>query len=138
MVVVLRADHRLAGRAAVRMADLAGEPQPRWPVAPGSELAAAGGAAAGPDGATGPAVRDSGELMELIALGRLVAVLPDSVRGRLRAGLLCVPVLDAPPTTLVLAWPERSRSLAVAAFIRVATDVAATVAARRRRTVAAG
>ena len=118
-VVVLPAHHRLAGRPAVRLADLAGEPMPRWP-----------GAAGGP---AGPAVRDSAQLMELIALGRAVAVLPESVRGRLRTDLVCVPVLDAPRSTVVIGWPERSRSLAIAAFVRAAT----AVAARRRPQVVA-
>jgi hypothetical protein len=37
----------------------------------------------------------------------------------------CLPVPDAQPTTLVVAWPARSRSLQVAAFVRAATAVAA-------------
>lgn len=137
MVVVLTAGHRLAGRAGVRLADLAGEPQPRWPVVPGAEPPGAGpggGPGGGPGAAGGPEVRDTGQLMELVALGRLVAVLPETVRSRLRAGLTCVPVLDAAPSTLLLAWPQRSRSLAVAAFVRAAAEVAAR---RRSPAVAA-
>ncbi|WP_214317876.1 LysR substrate-binding domain-containing protein [Nonomuraea sediminis] len=61
--------------------------------------------------------------MQLIALGRAVAVVPESVRGQLRADLTCVPVLDAPPTTVVLAWPEQARSPALAAFVRAASGV---------------
>jgi DNA-binding transcriptional LysR family regulator len=60
-------------------------------------------------------------------------VLPESVRGHLRSDLTCVPVPDAPLSTVVIAWPERSRSLAIAAFIRAAS----AVAARRRSPVAA-
>jgi hypothetical protein len=60
-------------------------------------------------------------------------VLPESVRDRLRIDLACVPVLDAPMTTVVLAWPANSRSLAVAAFVRAATVAAAARSAARQR-----
>jgi DNA-binding transcriptional LysR family regulator len=110
-VAVVPRGHRLAGRASVCLADLDGEPLPRWPGTPA-------------DGATGPLVRDTGQLMQLIALNQTIAVLPESVRGNLRGDLVCVPVLDAPPTTVLIAWPERSRSRALAAFVRVATEVA--------------
>jgi DNA-binding transcriptional LysR family regulator len=76
----------------------------------------------------GPEVRDSAQLMQLIALGRTIAVLPESARTSLNAGLVAVPVLDAAPTTVVLAWPERSRSRSVAAFVRAATRQPASAA----------
>jgi DNA-binding transcriptional LysR family regulator len=60
-VVVLPRGHRLAGRTVVSLDDLRGEPLPRWP-------------GMGPDDASGPEVRDSGQLMQLIALGSAVAV----------------------------------------------------------------
>jgi DNA-binding transcriptional LysR family regulator len=104
-VAVLPDTHRLARRRSLQLEDLAGETMPRWP---GTE----GG---------GPLVRDSAQLMQLIALGRTIAVLPESVRDNLHAGLVAIPVLDGPHTTVVLAWPERSRSRAVAAFVRAAT-----------------
>lgn len=107
-VAVLPATHRLAGRASLCMADLDGETFPRWPGMPG----------------TAPEVRDTGQLMQLIAVGQVVAVLPSSARGQLRSDLVTVPVLDGPITTVLVAWPERSKSLAVAAFVRVATRVA--------------
>jgi DNA-binding transcriptional LysR family regulator len=110
-VAVLPRGHRLAGRAAVSVADLRGETMPRWPHLP-------------PDGADGPEVHDTGQLMQLIALGQLIAVLPESVRGQLRHDLVCVPVIDAPVTTLLLAWPEAATSLALAAFVRAAAGTA--------------
>lgn len=113
-VVVLPARHQLAGRTRVRLADLEHETMPRWPGTSGD----------------GPVVNDSGQLMQLVALGRLVAVLPESVLGQLRQDLVCVPVEDAQTTTLLVAWPEQSRSLAVAGFVRAA----AAMAAERRRT----
>jgi DNA-binding transcriptional LysR family regulator len=111
-VVVLPEGHRLAPLPAVRMADLAGEPMPRWPGKPGSHA----------DG--GLVVSDAGQLMQLIALGRMVAVVGESVRGRLLPGLLCRPVADAPAATVVIAWPRSSTSRRVAAFVRAATAVA--------------
>ncbi|MFI0422358.1 LysR family transcriptional regulator [Spongiactinospora sp. 9N601] len=108
-VVVLPRGHRLAGRPTVRLADLDGEPQPTWPHL---------------SGATGPPIQDLGQLVQLVTLGRMVAVVPASVSRHLGDELTCVPVVDAPPTTLALAWPEQSRSPALACFVRVAENVA--------------
>lgn len=91
------------------MADLDGEPLPRWP----EDIAG---------GSFG--IVESGQLMHLVALGRAVAVVPRSIRGNLRHDLVGVPVPDAPPTTLVLAWPQDARSRALAAFVRTAAEVA--------------
>jgi DNA-binding transcriptional LysR family regulator len=114
-VVVVPRTHRLAGRAQVSMADLDGEVLPRTPYRPDGD---------------GPMVTEGGQVMQLIALGRMVAVLPRSYRRLLRDDLTAVPVPDAPPTTLVLAWPEESRSRALAAFVRVTAAVAARHNAR--------
>jgi len=100
-VAALPRGHRLAGREALVLADLDGEPQ----------LHDVGG----------PEVRDAGQLMQLVALGQLVAVVPASAQRNARSDVVFVPVLDAPTTTLVLAWPESSRSRAVAAFLRACT-----------------
>ncbi|WP_285705344.1 LysR family transcriptional regulator [Microtetraspora sp. NBRC 16547] len=111
-IAVLPARHRLAGRAAVTLADLDGEAMPRF-------------AGMRHDGTEGPEVHDAGQLMQLIAMGRTTAILPESARGYLAGDLVCVPVLDAPPSTMMIAWPEQSRSPALATFVRAATDVAA-------------
>ncbi|MBL7254414.1 LysR family transcriptional regulator [Paractinoplanes lichenicola] len=102
-VVVLPEGHRLAGRAAVSMADLSGETLPRWPEAR--------------PGVTGYPISDTNQLMQLILLGRMVAVLPESIRDRLPPGAVCRPVTDAVPATLVIAWPRESTSRQVAAFV---------------------
>jgi DNA-binding transcriptional LysR family regulator len=111
-VAVLPRGHRLARRAALSMADLQDETMPRWPHLP-------------PDGADGPIVQDTGQLMQLIVLGQVVAVLPRSVQDQLRHDLVCVPVIDAPATTLLLGWPEAASSRALAAFVRAAAETAA-------------
>jgi len=108
-VAVLPETHRLARKRSVRLADLDGETTPRWPGMAGD----------------GPEVRDSAQLMQLVALGATIAVLPESVRDHLRGGLVAIPVLDGPLTGIVLAWPERSRSRAVAAFVRAAAGLVA-------------
>ncbi|WP_185930956.1 MULTISPECIES: LysR family transcriptional regulator [unclassified Streptomyces] len=110
-LLVMPRSHRLAGRTRVCRNDFAGEPLPRWP-------------GAAEDGSHGPEVHDLGQLLHLIALGRMVAVLPASIRGQLRDDLVAVPVDDAEPTTLVLAWPEHATSPALAAFVRAAVAVA--------------
>ena len=108
-VAVLPRGHHLACRGSITMADLAGETFPRWYQ---------------DEAGAGPLVRDSGQLMQLISLGRTVAVLPESCEMCLRDDLVTVPVTDGEPTTLVLAWPEAARSRALAAFVRIATEVA--------------
>jgi DNA-binding transcriptional LysR family regulator len=112
-VLVLPAGHPLGGRAGLPIADAAalpGLPLPRWPGLDGSY----------PDG-PGPEVTDNTQLMQLIALGRTCAVMPESVMTYVRGDLVAVPVPDAPPVTTVIAWPPHSRSLAVAGLVRAAT-----------------
>jgi DNA-binding transcriptional LysR family regulator len=107
-VAILPAGHRLAGRAALHLDDLHGETMPRWPAMTG----------------TGPVVRDTSQLMQLIALGQTIAIMPATITAHLRRDLVAVPVLDAEPVSLLLVWPERSRSTALAAFVRTAAEVA--------------
>jgi DNA-binding transcriptional LysR family regulator len=110
-VVLLPERHPLAQRASVCLADLDGETMPRWPGMPGGN-------------GTGPLVRDISQLMQLIVVGRTVAVVPESVRGYLHSGLVCRPVPDAPAATTVLAWSPQCRSRQVAAFVRAASTAA--------------
>jgi DNA-binding transcriptional LysR family regulator len=109
-VAVLPRTHRLACRESLTMADLAGEQLPHWPGYP-------------PNG--GPLVRDSTQLMQLIALGRTIALMPGSARDHLRADLVAVPITDAPTSTLAIAWPEDSRSRSLAALVETAVACAA-------------
>ena len=69
----------------------------------------------------GLAVRDHTQLLQLVALGRAAAILPESCRVQLGSGLVAIPVPDAPPVTTVIAWPPQSRSRAVADLVRTAT-----------------
>lgn len=111
-VAIVPAGHRLAGRDSVRAADLAGEPLPRWKGIPGG----------GGDG-DGPEVADVVQLLHMITLGRMIAVLPRSLVEPVPAGLVRVPMADAPPSRLVLAWNEQDRRPLVAAFVAAATGL---------------
>jgi DNA-binding transcriptional LysR family regulator len=106
-VVIVPSGHRLAAKAEVRMSDLEGE------TLPGGKGIPAG------DG-TGPEVADVVQLVHMIALGRMIAVLPRSLIEPAPAGLVCVPVTDAPPSRLVLAWNTRDRRPLVASFVAAA------------------
>ena len=112
-VAVMPSGHPLSSRRQLQLADVEGLPDlptPRWPAADGTY----------PDG-PGPQVHSHEQLLQLIGLGRTVAVLPESVRVQLRDAHAVVPVVDAPRVTTVIAWPPQSTSLALAALVRTAT-----------------
>lgn len=110
-VVVVASGHRLAGHAAVRMADLEGETLPRWTGIPGGDT-------------TAPEVADVVQMLHMIAVSRMIAVLPRSLVEPVPPGLVCIPVADAPPSRLVLAWNERDRRPLVASFVTAALKIA--------------
>jgi DNA-binding transcriptional LysR family regulator len=104
-VAVLPVSHPLAHRSDLRMADLMGETLHLHPTDTGAQTSIS-------------------ELMHLIALGRTVAVLPQSLTTPLRDDLTIVPVTDIPPSVLLLAWAEHSTSPSVAALARAAAKTA--------------
>jgi DNA-binding transcriptional LysR family regulator len=146
-VAALPADHRLAARREIRRSDLAGEPMPRWadPAAPaalafwtgtdtqpGPEAPAPSDPGSCPD-QVGPVVSDMNQLLDAVALGQAVAFIPASVASRHSVpDLAFVPVTDLSPSTVAAAWPEGSRSPAIARFLRTAAEVAAAQPAARR------
>jgi DNA-binding transcriptional LysR family regulator len=68
-------------------------------------------------------VRDLPQLLAFVELGQLITVLPEYVVDSYpRTGLVYRPLIDAPPSTLAIAWPRNSRSLAVAALVRAAVS----------------
>lgn len=109
-VVILPSGHRLARRTAVRLSDLDGETLPRWKGVPGAD-------------GDGPEVVDVIQMLQMIAVGRMIGVLPRSLVDPIPPGLVCVPVTDAPPSSLVLAWHEQNRSPLVAAFVAAAVQL---------------
>jgi DNA-binding transcriptional LysR family regulator len=110
-VAMLPRRHRLARRRTLVLADLENETLPRWQ---GMD-----------DAGTGPEVADMAQLTQLIALGRVIAVMPPSAAGAPHPDLVYVPVTDAQPSRLVLAWLESSRSPLIEEFVRAATEATA-------------
>jgi DNA-binding transcriptional LysR family regulator len=138
-VAVLPAGHRLAGRAELRRSDLVGEPMPHWA---GQSAPAAAAYWTGADAAmpashsrgdapastpAGPEINDVSQLLDAVALGGAVAYVPVSVASQHRcADVAFIPVSDLSPGEVMAAWPDSSRSRAVAGFIRAAAEVAAS------------
>ncbi|WSQ75103.1 LysR family transcriptional regulator [Streptomyces xinghaiensis] len=111
-IAILPAAHPLAARRTLSLADVTdipGLPHARWP--------RRGSYPPGP----GPEIHDQTQLAQLIALGRTMALFPESARAWLWAEHAAVPVVDAPPVVTHIAWPAHSRSLALAGLIRTAT-----------------
>lgn len=75
-------------------------------------------------------IADLSQLLTLVELGEIVTLLPASVTARYpRPGVAYREVLDAPPATLSIAWPQQSRSTATAALVRAAASVVPAVEA---------
>jgi DNA-binding transcriptional LysR family regulator len=122
-VAILPAGHPLATRKSLTLAEISDLPElplTRWPRHDGTY-------APGP----GPEGRDLTQLAQLIALGRTVAVFPDSGRSWLWAEHTAVPLTDAPLVTTHIAWPPHSHSLALAALVRTAVQLGADFPSRR-------
>jgi DNA-binding transcriptional LysR family regulator len=74
------------------------------------------------------------QLLDAVALGQAIAFVPASTARRHAVpDLAFVPVTDLSPSTMVAAWPENSKSPAIARFLRTATEVAASHAAARHQ-----
>lgn len=119
-VAILPPGHRLASRTALSLADLAGETLPRWRGV---------GWTGAPKGVEGPEVSDITEVMQMIRLGRTVAMLPRSLARPRFPDLVYRPVTDAPTSRLVLAWSQTDRRALVASFVAAAVEAAGAVGA---------
>ncbi|MFD6188874.1 LysR family transcriptional regulator [Streptomyces sp. NPDC060275] len=113
-IAVLPAGHPLASQRTLSVAEVSDIPD--LPLARWSRH---GTYPPGP----GPEIHDQTQLAQLIALGRTVAVYPDSARAWLWAEHTAVPLTDAPPVVTHIAWPAHSTSPALAALIRTATGL---------------
>jgi DNA-binding transcriptional LysR family regulator len=122
-VALLPRSHRLASRARLTLGDLAGEPLPRWRGA---------GWTGTPEGAVpGPEITDGPEMVQLVRLGRTLALLPRSLAEPAHPDLVVLPVADAPRSALVIAWAEHDRRPLVAGFVRAAVAAAAAAGAAK-------
>ncbi|QKV74611.1 LysR family transcriptional regulator [Amycolatopsis sp. Hca4] len=113
-VAILPARHRLTKRKTLSLneiSDIPDLPLARW--------AGNGTYQPGP----GPEIHDQTQLAQLIALGRTVAVFPESARTWLWEEHAAVPLSDAPPVTTHIVWPAHSRSRVLAELIRTASQL---------------
>jgi hypothetical protein len=73
----------------------------------------------------GPEINDVSQLLDAVTLGNAVAYVPVSAAAQFSsAGLAVIPVSDLSPSQVMVAWPDTSRSAAVAAFVRAALEAA--------------
>jgi LysR family transcriptional regulator, benzoate and cis,cis-muconate-responsive activator of ben and cat genes len=112
-IVLLPATHRLANRPSLTRADLVAEEVCAWT----DECPAVGGP-----------IRDTGQVRQMVTLGRTLAILPESFADHVPPSLAAVPLSDGDTSTIVLAWPEDSRSRTLARFVRLAASVTGGVA----------
>ena len=122
-VLLVPADHRLAGKESVTLDDIAGEPIPRlpdpvwnayWRIDPRPDGSPA------PDG---PLVEAYEDKTELIAAGEAVGIIPGCISvGSLRPDLTTIPLHGVEPSHVVLATRAADRSRLVAAFRKSAHD----------------
>ncbi|WP_040820774.1 LysR family transcriptional regulator [Nocardia jiangxiensis] len=121
-VVVLSADHRLAGKEQVTEADLAGEPL-IWHVDPHTQPTRH------PHPTTGHFVRGVEEKLEHVAAGRGISFLPRSATAFYsRPDISYVPIPELTPDQVCLAVAESRESPLVDAFLAAARAVGETTA----------
>ncbi|XVQ15938.1 LysR substrate-binding domain-containing protein [Spirillospora sp. CA-255316] len=71
----------------------------------------------------GPVVRDTAQLLEVVALGQAVALVPASLAARnVRPDVAYRPVRDAAPYKTLVLWPEGSRSPWITWFVKAALE----------------
>lgn len=114
--VVVPLDHRLAGRDAVTVDDIAGEPLPRladeawdafWRIDPRPDGRPAPG---------GPLLRAVEDKFEFVAAGEAIAIVPMAAGARLRPDLVVIPLVGVEPARVVVASRAGDRGELVTAF----------------------
>ncbi|MCE7009817.1 LysR family transcriptional regulator [Kibdelosporangium philippinense] len=113
-VAALAVGHALAARSVLGTADLRAEPAPRWSTRGVVDR----------DRPDGPVVQDSAQLLDVVALGQGVALVPASLAAlNVRPDVTYVPVVDAEPYRTLVLWQAGSRSSRIARFIQTAHTV---------------
>ncbi|MEV4347725.1 LysR family transcriptional regulator [Actinoplanes sp. NPDC049596] len=115
-MVALAAADPLAARTTLTLADLRGKKLPDGSDAQNGRMVT-------------PLARpfDLSQIFNLVEVSGVVWFLPEWVARRFpRPNTAFRPVEDLPPVSLKVAWPAESRSLEVAAFVRVAREIAQT------------
>lgn len=130
-VAALPAGHPLAARRELSVADLDGVPMPVWREAAPEEREFWTGRDTAPSIApvAGPSVRDSAQLVEVVALGQAVALVPESLAAaNRRRDIAYRPVRDASPYVIAIAWPAGAHGRLLADFVEVASRVTGSLA----------
>ncbi|MGY2092820.1 LysR family transcriptional regulator [Nocardia gipuzkoensis] len=126
-LAVLPVNHPLADRPTLSVTDLADYPMPVWRHASPDERDYWAGrdCVLTDQPITGPSIQDSSQLIEVIALGQAVALVPQSVAERnQRPDVTYRPVIDASPYLISLAWAAGAHNRWIADFVRTATELA--------------
>jgi len=143
-VAALPAGHMLARRRVLRCRDLDAELMPRFVGSTPEERVFWSGRDRDPSTPVtglhpldvpvqGPVVNDSTELLEVVALGQAVALIPLSLaETNPRPDIAYRPVEDASRYTVAIAWPEGTRARPIASFVRTAIDLTARSGALRQ------
>jgi DNA-binding transcriptional LysR family regulator len=127
-VAAVSADHPLAGRESVRLADLAGDPLV-LNVVSGTTTAALWDNA-DPDRKI-VETHNLDEWLESVAVGHGIGITPESsTRLHPHPWVTYIPLADAPPVPVVLVWPMSGQHPLCAAFIEVAQRHGRAPAAR--------
>ncbi|EWC63723.1 hypothetical protein UO65_1020 [Actinokineospora spheciospongiae] len=117
--VVLRVDDPLARRDTLCLADLADRPWPQLPEGVDPVWGAFWNGATPVGGRlAGPVVRTVNECVQAVLWNGSVGVAP--LGHALPVGLVCVPLADMPPSSLVVAWAVGNRSPLVGSFVDIA------------------
>ncbi|MFD3707189.1 LysR family transcriptional regulator [Nocardia sp. NPDC058658] len=140
-IAVVATDHRLSTRRELRCRDLLGETIPVFHNATADERLYWSGRDlrnpvefAEPVEAATTEVGDITQVIELVALGHAVALLPLSVANAYpRTDIVHLPVIDASPHVNSVVWPAGSRSRSVAEFVRFTVEFARDEQAGLRR-----
>jgi DNA-binding transcriptional LysR family regulator len=121
-VAALDPRHELAMREVLSTADLITEPAPRLS---DSRVVDRGYWLGDPNRpADGPIVRDTAQLLEVVALGQAVALVPASLAARnVRPDVTYRPVRDAAPYQTLALWPAGGRSPWITWFVKTALEV---------------
>lgn len=131
-VAMLPADHRLAGKAGIKIGDLADEhllqdpdAVPEWrDVAVELRNRTAGRV---------PVFQNVEEKLEHVAAGTGISVLPLSTAGfYTRPDVVAVPIEDIGPSQVALAWSASRRSRAVYSFVELAASLSWTTSGLAR------
>jgi DNA-binding transcriptional LysR family regulator len=121
--LMVPADHRLAGKEAVTLDDIADEPMPRFPDNEWNAFWRVDPRPGGDPAPAGPLAETIEDKLEFIAAGQAVAIVPGiPTAAGTRPDLVTIPLLGVDPARVVLALRAGDRGELVAAFRRAAVD----------------